>query len=107
MQKSLCRLGLALLLGVSNHNMTAIGPGDCAVHEDHVVRDIDAHDLEIADRHPLVPPAAGHSLPLLDLAAIAAIATVRANAAARPVMPLHAVAGSQPVEIVLLHHARR
>src|SRR5579859_7133222 len=82
-------LRLALLLSLPNHDVSAVGAGDRAVNQHDIVWLVNLDDLEVANGDPLVPPPSRHLLPLLDLAAVAAIGAVTANAPPGPVMPLH------------------
>src|SRR5262245_36045908 len=97
----LLRVYLLLLSGLADHDVSAVGPRHRAVHENHVASLVDADDLQVTGRDPLVAPASGHLFALGDLTAVTAVGAVRRNTAARPMVALHAMAGPRPLEIVL------
>src|SRR5262245_30429770 len=84
---------LALLLRLPDHDVPAVGARNGPVDKDHVIRLIDADDLQVANGDPLVSPSPRHLLSFFDLAAVSAVGAVTADAASRPVMALHAVTG--------------
>src|SRR5207245_39367 len=92
------------LVGGSDHDQPAVGPGDGALNQDEVVVGVDAHHVEVADGDALGAVVAGHADALLGPAATA-VARVRGDAAVLAVALLDAVAAAQAAEVVPLHVA--